>query len=89
MSYSGVTATTNDYNGGTLTGTLSSFDARGIGGIGGYGWFWDHFNMMLGAGLSAVLGDANVNFTDSAGNKTSVSVPGAGLALEFDMGWKF
>ena len=56
----------------------------------GYGWFWDSFNMMLGGGATAGLGDTKVKVKDSLGNEDEYnSNPGGGLALEFSLGWTF
>ena len=73
-------------DGVAIEGTASAL----IGGaMGGYGWFWDQFNMMLAGGLSMPLGDGKVEVKDSLGNKVEGSVNGSGLALEFSLGWVF
>ncbi len=85
LSYASVTLTTSDAT-GTITGTDGGLYA---GGLVGYGWFWDNFNIMLGGGAIVGLGNTTVSVTDSSGNPTDVSAPVAGLDLEFSLGWTF
>jgi hypothetical protein len=56
----------------------------------GYGWFWDSFNMMLGAGIGLPLGDATVKVA-SGGTQEEVNVRGrlGALAAEWTIGWTF
>ena len=70
----------------TVTG-----DAAGVafGGIVGYGWFWNSFNMMLGAGAAAATGESNMVVTDNNGNRTDVPNRGVGLTGEYTIGWTF
>lgn len=57
--------------------------------VGGYGWFWRNFNLMLGGGFVAALGPITVDIESSAGKTTSVTLAKPGLALEASVGWTF
>jgi hypothetical protein len=70
----------------TVTGKTSGV---AVGSLIGYGWFWNSFNMMLGAGAALAAGDSNMVVTDSNGNQTTVPNRGAGLAAEYSLGWTF
>jgi hypothetical protein len=70
----------------TVTGETSGVAA---GSLIGYGWFWDSFNMMLGAGAAVASGESNMVVTDSNGNRTAIPNRGVGLAGEFSLGWNF
>ncbi len=66
-------------------------DATGIGFVGmfGYQWMWESFNINLGGGPSFVSVN-EITIKDNAGNKKKYDgFSGAGLAIEFMLGWKF
>lgn len=70
---------------GTYKGDL---DTMMLTGLVGYGWFWENFNMQLGGGLNAALGDSKIEITEPDGT-VSEHESGGSLALEFSMGWVF
>jgi hypothetical protein len=86
VKYANVTLKTSDSNGsvsGSVSGVL-------VGALIGYGWFWNSFNMMLGAGANLGVGNSNnVTVTGSSGNTTTTSTSLSGLDLEFSLGWTF
>ncbi len=84
LNYVSVTAESRDAA-GKIEGSASALVATGLVG---YGWFWDSFNILLGGGLAVPLGDAKVEVTDTAGNKTQSNIS-SGFALEFSLGWAF
>lgn len=60
-----------------------------LSGFGGYHWVWDSFNIMLGAG-PVLYSASSIEVKDDAGNKeTYKGFSGAGLGIEFTLGWKF
>jgi hypothetical protein len=60
------------------------------GSLFGYGWFWDNFNIMLGAGFGLGVGDTKIEVKDSSGNEvTKVNSSGGVFAGEFTLGWTF
>ncbi len=68
-----------------VTGTI-------LRAIGGYHWFWDSFNLNLGAGFSSWSGPSKVRVTDSGGSTQDIdasSTRAAGLAVDFMIGWSF
>ena len=71
---------------GDLTG-----DGSGtyVSALGGYGWFWDSFNMSLGAGVSVPLGKGKVEIKDSTGGSPEETTVYSTLAAEFNLGWSF
>lgn len=85
LAYFAAKVTTTD-SFGTVTGEASGML---LGCVIGYGWFWDSFNMTLAGGATAGLGDTKITVTDSSGEVTDVSSAGAGLALEYNLGWTF
>ena len=70
---------------GDYVGKLAGLAAQGIVG---YGWFWEQFSMQLGGGLNLPLGSRVIEVTEPNGEVTEFEY-GAGLALEFMMGWRF
>ena len=72
-------------------GYSSTGEASGIyaGAVVGYAWFWSSFNILLGGGFVASLGDTEAEATDSNGNKVTQSSRDGGFALEFSLGWTF
>lgn len=70
----------------TYTGSASGASLS-LGG--GYHWFWESFNMALGAHLA--LGRSEVEVKDSNGNKyrDSARNPSAGIGLDYSLGWTF
>ncbi len=72
----------------TLGESSASVSTLVAGSLFGYGWFWDSFNMMLGGGFAAGLGDAKVKLTDSLGATTEREVV-TGLSAEYTLGWTF
>jgi hypothetical protein len=73
---------------GTVSGSVSGLEAQVLFG---YGWFWTNFNILLGGGVSTLLGASKVTVTDESGNQTQVGDLShlTGLALEFSLGWAF
>jgi hypothetical protein len=80
----------------TAEATISSLgiDYKGkyagllLGFGGGYHWFWDSFNMNLGAGLLSSQGE--IELTDSTGSKyPTTASPGSSFYLEYTIGWLF
>lgn len=80
-----------DYKGSDKNGksTAASTDGPYAEGLVGYGWFWKHFNMMLGGGLSVGLGGTKATVTHSDGSKEDVNSRKGGLAFEYTLGWTF
>lgn len=70
----------------TVTGETAGV---AIGSLIGYGWFWDSFNMMLGAGAAVATGESNMVVTETNGKRTEIPNRGAGPAGEFSLGWTF
>jgi hypothetical protein len=62
-----------------------------IAAVAGYRWYWDAFNMSLGGGAQAFLGDGKVKLQDSGYTaEVSVSKTGAlALLLDFMVGFSF
>lgn len=85
IKYESIKVTTADSI-GPVTGTASPVL---VGAVAGYGWFWDHFNIMLGGGLEMSLGSTNITIQDSQGNSYTVYNEVAGLLLEATVGWTF
>ena len=87
------------YVGASVSGTSGTTSASGsasavsVSGLVGYHWFWDTFNMNLGVGYSAILGNVQVTATASDGStyssNVSTSNASGGLALDFMMGILF
>lgn len=73
-------------NNGSASGRGSDFI---FAGLVGYGWFWQTFNLMMGAGGRLALGDNQVTIRDSSGRETRESPSLSGVALEFTTGFKF
>jgi hypothetical protein len=81
----GVTATSSD-----ITGSLSAnVNIPYVGLLVGYGWFWDNFNVMLGLGFKAPLGNSKIVVRDQAGNNEASATVGIGLDAEGSIGWTF
>jgi hypothetical protein len=60
------------------------------GVVGGYHWFWDNFNLNLGAGLETFIGKNTVRIVASDGSTRDVDTSiGVGLALDMMVGWTF
>ncbi|NQZ18936.1 MAG: hypothetical protein HRT44_06745 [Bdellovibrionales bacterium] len=59
------------------------------GAVFGYGWFWDTFNMLLGAGFQTALTSASIEYTDSNNVRYKYERPDFGLPVEFSLGWTF
>jgi hypothetical protein len=60
--------------------------------VGGYHWFWDSFNLNLGAGFSSWSGPSKIHVVDSGGNTQDVDAStsrASGLAIDFMIGWTF
>lgn len=57
--------------------------------LGGYRWFWDHFNLSIGLGL-ATNSASDSNITDRNGNKVD-SFPLSAVVVDGDLsiGWAF
>jgi len=84
--YVSVEAEFYDVDDSVLTAKASGLS---LSVLAGYGWFWQSFNQMLGIGATARLGDTEVEVKDSNGEKKDIDVPGAGIALEYTLGWTF
>jgi hypothetical protein len=87
IDYTMVKVSTSDAS-GTITATGNTL---AVTGLVGYGWFWNSFNMMLGAGAALALGPTKIDVSNTNGSSSnSVSTQsGAGLALEYTIGWTF
>ena len=84
--YANVTLNTTNSS-GSVSGNINGFLA---GCLVGYGWFWDSFNIMLGAGANIGIGNSgNITVTGSSGNQTTTSTSLSGIDLEFSLGWAF
>ncbi len=86
LKYVNARISVTDDAGNNLSGTLSGALAECLVG---YGWFWSSFNMMLGGGLSSLIGSTNITLTNPSGTVNTVNPPLAGLSLEFSLGWTF
>lgn len=84
--YSAAKASGTDVNGVSVEATGSAFL---VGAVGGYGWFWDNFNIMLGGGLALPIGDSKVEAKDSNGNRAEGKVTGSGVLIDFTLGYTF
>jgi hypothetical protein len=76
---------------GTLTGTAEAAGVV-IKAIGGYHWFWDSFNLNLGAGISSFSGPEEITVVYNNGTSEKVSTKSfatTGAALDFTIGWTF
>ena len=73
------------------TSTTGEGSSTSIAGLVGYGWFWNSFNQMLGAGFSSSTGDTKIKIKDSNGVTTDevTSPSAANFALEYSLGWTF
>jgi len=85
ITYSKVEATYTDTDGRALTGSAKG---PAVSLLAGYGWFWDSFNIMLGLGATANLGDKFVKIRDRFGDEKT-SKASTALAGEFSLGWTF
>lgn len=56
--------------------------------FGGYGWFWDSFNMKLGLGVLATAG-GDVKVRDSSGKQVTFNSSASAVGLEYNLGWTF
>ena len=56
--------------------------------VGGYHWFWETFNLRLGAGTSFFTGNASVSLEDENGDEQDISLS-TGLIIDFALGFKF
>jgi hypothetical protein len=71
-----------------LTGEANGF---ALTAIFGYQWMWEHFNINLGVG-PVVYTLSEIRLEDKSGTikeEYDDSFAGAGMALEFNVGWKF
>lgn len=62
-----------------------------IGGLYGYQWMWESFNIQTGAGLSFYSADGTIELESSSGQTRSITNPvgsGISLGLKFTIGWK-
>ena len=85
VSYQRVSGHYNRTNGSQ---TDVSANGPNVSFIVGYGWFWSSFNMMLGIGGQAQLGDSSVTATNSDGSQSSTKI-GTGVTGEYTLGWTF
>ena len=76
---------------GKSSGNPISATASGITltGIGGYQWFWDSFNMSLGAGLQVGAQASKVTVVEAGTSRDVSAERSAGAALDFMLGWTF
>ena len=75
----------------TTTGTRATADNSGVvfTGLVGYHWFWDNFNLNLGAGYDfTTTGKTKVKFSDGRPDE-EINTGGAGLSLDFMIGIAF
>lgn len=85
LGFATVNISTTD-SGGSTSGGLSGLY---MGCVGGYGWFWKHFNMMFGGGLTLGFGDTKVPVIDSSGGTTYVTTEVNAFDIEYSLGWAF
>lgn len=73
------------------TGSAREQTVRGatLGALIGYGWFWSHFNIMLGVGAKGRFGDSQTILTNADGTQKSVSSTITEPDGEFSLGWRF
>ena len=78
-------------NKSTLQSASAEVSGAAIGILAGYHWFWDSFNLNLGAGISSFTGPEKVTVNYSDGTKDEVKGPNgsAAFAAEFSLGWTF
>lgn len=69
-----------------VTGTAS---VPILTGLVGYQWFWDNFNLNLGAGFSVGAASTKVDVNDGTTTSSVESSRSSGLALDFTLGWVF
>ena len=87
LSYLSVKVTDKNQVFGDLEGSASGLAFTALGG---YQWMWDHFNINLGLGpVFYTLGDVTVKNSDNSYKEDFSGFSGAGIALEFTLGWKF
>lgn len=89
LSYSDVKASTTSITGSTVEAKGSGV---ALGVLGGYGWFWSSFNMMLGGGIAYSGVPTSSTVTESDGTTTDVEfrrLGGFSPLLEFTLGWYF
>lgn len=80
-------ATLSPLSGTKRTASYSGVLTTRFGG--GYHWFWQSFNMNLGATLQS-SSQAKIEYKDTSGTVVeTVNAPGIGGGLEFLLGWTF
>lgn len=69
----------------------ASVGVFGVSAIGGYHWFWDNFNLNLGAGFTSLMGGSTIKVTDGTTTTSAeVSLPSYNtIALDFMIGYLF
>ncbi len=79
------------YGTSKASGNLISATASGITltGLGGYQWFWDSFNMSLGAGLLVGAQASKVTIVEAGTSRDVSAERSASVALDFMLGWTF
>ncbi len=77
---------TSKASGNVVTATASGITVTGIGG---YQWFWDSFNMALGAGLQVGAQASKVTIVEAGTSRDVAAERSAGVALDFMLGWTF
>ncbi len=85
LEYLNLSLKTTDAS-GSASGIASGLMASGLIG---YGWFWQHFNILLGGGYGAVLGASGITIQDAAGSKQTITANLSGLTYELSIGWAF
>ncbi len=67
-----------------------SANGAGLTAFFGYQWMWESFNINLGAGPALyTVNNVKVEDKDADEKRNYRGYSGAGLALEFTLGWKF
>jgi hypothetical protein len=82
----GAKGEATDVDGTTRSSTANFLTVQGLVG---YAWFWKSFNQMLGGGMGVGIGKTRLEIEDSTGKKWESGSLGAGLALEYSLGWTF
>jgi hypothetical protein len=81
----GVAMVSSSVKSGTQSVTVSGATLTASGG---YGWYWNSFNLQLGGAIGIPLGSGTVKVKDNNGIEENVNVP-VSTGLDFRIGWTF